>query len=113
MLLLLPSLPFGGDRCSFSLRFSLDLVGHVLLSWKLSPVVSGCCPFPSFLGEVLSVFFGFSGGLRVLCIVLVIGGLLPFLEINSYLSKKKNWLYFFWDLLLTFGFFNSNQGHHI
>ena len=51
-------------------------------------VVSGRCPFLVFQGRCCP-FFGFLGALGLLELSLVVVRLLPFLEINSYLSKKK------------------------
>ena len=61
-------------------------MGHVLLAWVFG--FRAVAPF-LVLGEMLSLYRVFWAlGLLVLSLVVVVG-LLPFLEINSYLSKKK------------------------
>ena len=72
----MPSLPSWGGRLSFSLRFSLASVGHVLLPWVWCLLFWADAPF-LVLGEVLSVF-RVLGALELLVLSFDIVGLLPF-----------------------------------
>ena len=68
---------FLGGRLSFSLRFSLALVGHVLLALGICCLLfRAVAPF-LVLGEVLTVFL-VSWGLGAPCFVIGVVGLLPF-----------------------------------